>query len=176
VISIARLRPEKGHALLLQSFATVQREIPHARLRLVGDGPLAHELQDEAAALGIQDQVDFVGATNDVWTQLRQANVFALASQSETLGIALLEAMAAGLPVVATAVGGIPELIKPGRNGELVPPNDHAAMAEALVALLSNPSQREAYGREGRRDAANYTVEKAVARYFDLYDRLISDR
>jgi glycosyltransferase involved in cell wall biosynthesis len=176
IVTVARLRPQKGHAVLLDAFTRVREEIPNARLRLVGDGPLAEELQRQAAALGITDSVEFAGTSLDVWSELEQAHVFALASHYEPQGIAVLEAMAAGLPVVATAVGGIPELIEPGRTGELVPPNDPVALANELVRLLSSPSRCEVYGQEGRREAAGYTVDKAVTGYFDLYERVIAER
>src|SRR4051794_15917265 len=173
IVTVARLRPQKGHAVLLDAFTQVRQQVPDARLRLVGDGPLAEELQRQSAALGIGDHVEFAGTSTDVWGELEQAHVFALASLYEPQGIAVLEAMAAGLPVVATAVGGIPELIEPGRTGELVPPNDPAALADVLIGLLSDPSRCEAYGQEGRREAAGYTVDKTVAGYFNLYERLM---
>src|SRR5207249_1705808 len=124
IVCIARFRAEKGHALLLDAFAQVAREVPDARLVLVGDGELLDAMKARARELGIADRVEFPGATSDIWAPLSDADVFALASISEAAGIAIMEAMAAGLPVVAPAVGGIPEIVASGETGELARPGD----------------------------------------------------
>jgi glycosyltransferase involved in cell wall biosynthesis len=175
-ICIAKFRPEKGHALLLEAFAKVLGRVPDARLVLVGDGELASPMARRAEDLGIADQVRFAGAVESIWPELARADVFVLASTTEAAGIAIMEAMAAGLPVVAPAVGGIPELIEPGRNGELCRPGDAAGMARALAGLLADAPRRAAMSERAVAEAARWRMETTVERYFSLYERLLDGR
>ncbi|HWW67725.1 MAG TPA: glycosyltransferase family 4 protein [Solirubrobacterales bacterium] len=171
-ICVARFRRQKGHRDLLAAFSLVRERIGDARLLLVGDGPLEGEIRAGAAALGLGESVEFRGAVGDVWPHLAEAHVFALASLYEPLGIAALEAMAAGLPVVATAVGGVPELVEVGKTGRLVRPGAPEEMAAALVELLTDPDLRQGMGNEARRRAAGRRASVTVERYFDLYGEL----
>ena len=173
VICVAALRPEKGHDVLLAAFAKVHEAVPGARLVLVGDGALRQAIQGQAAAAGIQGSVDFVGSVADVWEHLAGADVFALASRSEAFGIAIAEAMAAGLPVVAPAVGAISELVEPGVTGELFPAGDVTALAGHLARLLTSPETRAAMSAAALAAAEPLRVERAVDRYFDLYAELL---
>jgi glycosyltransferase involved in cell wall biosynthesis len=173
VVCVAALRPEKGHDLLLDAFARVRRTVPEARLVLVGEGATRPALEARAAANGDEGHVDFLGAAPDIWEHLARADVFAIASRSEAFGIAIAEAMAAGLPVVAPAVGAIAELVEPGVTGELFPAGDDAAMAEHLVRLLTTPDVREAMSVAALAAAQPLRVEHAVERYFGLYDDLL---
>ena len=173
VVCVAALRPEKGHNVLLDAFAKVRRTLPDARLVLVGDGALRQTLQAQAAANGDSDHVDFLGAVPDIWEHLARADVFAIASRSEAFGIAIAEAMAAGLPVVAPAVGAIAELVQPGVTGELFAAGDAAAMADHLVRLLASPEIRASMSATALAAAEPLRVEKAVQRYFGLYDELL---
>ena len=122
---------------------------------------------------GLAGSVDFLGSVPDIWDHLARADVFALASRSEAFGIAIAEAMAAGLPVVAPAVGAIPELVRPGETGELFPPGDAAAMADHLVRLLTSPDVRAGMSAAALAASESLHVEKAVERYFDLYAGLL---
>jgi glycosyltransferase involved in cell wall biosynthesis len=117
--------------------------------------------------------VTLAGAVEDIWPCLARAHVFALASHYEPLGIAILEAMAAGLHVVATEVGGIPEIVQPGVTGELVADGDAAAMADRLIALLGSAALRERMGAAAKEAAAGMTMDVTVDRYFALYERLL---
>jgi glycosyltransferase involved in cell wall biosynthesis len=173
VVCVANLRPEKGHDVLLRAFSHVVKRVPHARLVIVGTGPLDAELRSLAALFGIERQVEFVGAAADVWQHLARADVFALASSHEPGGIAVLEAMAAGLPVVASRVGGIPELVEHGRTGELVTPGDASALAECLVRLLLSEELRRSMGAEAETMAARFRMATTVSRYFELYARML---
>ena len=173
VVCVARFRAQKGHAELLSAFALVCRDIPGARLLLIGDGKLADDLRRRTRELGLVRNVEFRGATEDVWPQLAEGHVFVLASLYEPQGIAVLEAMAAGLPVVATAVGGIPELVEDGRTGVLVESHAPEQMAAALVKLLQTPDLCRRMGEAARDRAAGFTSAKAVGRYYDLYGALI---
>jgi glycosyltransferase involved in cell wall biosynthesis len=173
VVCVARFRPQKGHTDLLAAFALVRSQVEDARLILVGDGKLASELRRQAEELDLSESVEFRGTADDVWSQLAEAHVFALASLYEPLGIAVLEAMAAGLPVVATAVGGIPELVEPGRTGVLVPPGSPVAMANELTKLLTDPERRSRMSSAARRAAAERSVEGMTTSYFGLYESLL---
>lgn len=175
VVCVANMRPAKGHELLVEGFAEFHQEVPEARLLLVGDGPLRSRVARQVRDRGIEDAVEFTGAVDDVWPQLARADVAVLPSHNETFGIAALEAMAAGLPVVATRVGGIPELVEDGITGRLVPPRDVSALCRAFHFLYSNRSQADAMGRAGAEKASDMTVERMAKRYFSLYERLSRD-
>lgn len=173
VLCAANFRLEKGHAVLLAAFRRVLAEVPDAELVLVGEGRLSGGVRERSSSLGLSDNVTFVGAVDDVWPYLERAHVFALASLYEPLGIVVMEAMAAGLPVVASAVGGIPELVRPGITGELVDANDDKAMARELVRLLRSPEMRQEMGNAARKDAASLKMDRMVDRYFGLYESVL---
>jgi glycosyltransferase involved in cell wall biosynthesis len=142
VISIGRLSPEKGHAVLLDAFAPIAATAAgQAVLVLVGDGAGADDLRRQAAALAA-GSVRFVGWRVDPWACLGAADVFALPSLREGLPLAVLEAMAARVPVVASAVGGVPDALDEGRCGALVPPGDPAALTQALAGLVGDAAAR----------------------------------
>ncbi|HEX5374754.1 MAG TPA: glycosyltransferase, partial [Solirubrobacterales bacterium] len=172
----ANFRAQKGHPVLIEAFATVAQRMPEARLVLLGDGPELPAARRLVGELGLAGRVELPGPQADVWPWLATAHVFALASHYEPLGIAVLEAMGAGLPVVATGVDGIRELVWPGVTGELVPPGDPAAMAQALIAILEDPGAATQMGTAGRAAAAENRMELCVERYFDLYERLLGER
>ncbi len=174
VICVGALRPEKGHDVLLRAFSRARKAVPEARLVLVGDGVLRGALRTQASAGGDEAHVDFVGSVPDIWDHLARADVFAIASRSEAFGIAIAEAMAAGLPVVAPAVGAVAELVQPGVTGELFPPGDASAMGDRLVALLASPETRARMSTAALAAAEPLRVERAVDRYFDLYEELLA--
>jgi glycosyltransferase involved in cell wall biosynthesis len=176
IVCVAMFRREKGHSILLSAFERVRLEVPDARLLLVGDGPLAPQIRAEVAARGMEASVEFLGSVADVWPVLARAHVFVLPSLSEAFGIAMVEAMAAGLPVVASAVGGLPELVRPGVSAELCPPGDHRALAEHLVRLLRSPELRERMGAAAREDAAPHRMQRTGERYLQLFEDLLLER
>ena len=176
VICTGRLRAQKGHDVLIRAFAQTREQVPSARLILLGDGPHRASIERLIDDLDLEESVELAGTQADVWPWLAQADVFALASRYEPLGIAVLEAMAAGLPVVATGVDGIRELVEPGVSGELVAAGDLEAMAERLSALLSDPGRAHDYGEAGRRFADTQRMETCVSAYFDLYEELLAER
>lgn len=175
VICVANFRAQKGHDVLLDAFSSVARKVPESQLLLVGDGPLRPELEQQAIRLGIRRQVDFKGHVADVWPLLAESDVFALASHYEPLGLAALEAMAAGLPVVATRVGGLGELIEPGVTGVLVEPNDPHALAGALSGLLTSEVERFRMGSAAEARAATRRADAMVESYLGLYRELTSE-
>jgi glycosyltransferase involved in cell wall biosynthesis len=135
--TIARLHPAKGHRYLLQAAARLKADLPNLHLLLIGDGPLAQELATE---LKLQDlSYTMTGYLPQAYEALPAMDLFVLPSLSEGMGLVLLEAMQANLPIVASTAGGIPELIRSGQDGLLVPPGDVQALAKACLAILKNP-------------------------------------
>lgn len=175
VVCVSNLRPEKSHVTLLDAFRRVRREIPSCRLVLVGDGPLRSDLEARAGALGISEAVSFTGFVPNIWPYLQAADLFALPSSYETLGIAAIEAMAAGLPIVASRTGAIPEFVHED-TGVLVPPGDPGALAAAIVGLLSSPESRRRMSVAARERAQGLRMESTVQRYFELYERVLARR
>jgi len=175
VVSVGNFRTEKGHDLLLRAFTDVASSEQAARLVLVGDGPLREHLKALARSLGLGDRVQFVGHVKNVWPYLRRAAVYVQPSRSEPLGIAVLEAMAAGRPVVASATGGLIEVVT-SETGILVPPNDPDALARAILRFLRSPALAEAAGMSGRNAAQAHTAQQMVVRYADLYASLAMRR
>ena len=173
IVTIANFRRQKDHDSLVRAFAKVRERVPDCKLVLVGEGPLRGAIEQLVGTLGLTGSVTFAGAVPSVWGHLEQATVFALPSLYEPLGIAVLEAMAAGVPVVASSVGGIPELVQPGRTGLLVPPGDVDALAAALIEVVTSPN-REGMGSAARAVADNFKMDQMVDDYFSLYDDLLS--
>jgi glycosyltransferase involved in cell wall biosynthesis len=149
IVSVARLEAPKDQALLLRALAEIRSAA--WELDLAGDGPLEGKLRGLASRLGIAGRVRFLGYVSDPAEVLARAQVFVLASRSEGFPRSILEAMRAGLPVVASAVGGVPEAVADGVNGLLVPPSDSRAMAASLSKLLAASTARIQMGAEGRR-------------------------
>jgi glycosyltransferase involved in cell wall biosynthesis len=177
VIVVANLRPEKGHRVLLDAAAILVRQFPDARFEFVGGGPELEPLLARAAALRIDHACDFLGHRDDVPARLRANDIFVLPSRSEAFPNAVLEAMAAGLPVVCSAVGGILELVDDGRTGVLVPPDDPAAFAARIGELMANGDRARELGREGRRDVeARFSFERMVAASESVYLRELTRR
>ncbi len=168
--AIGRAVPVKAYPILLQAAGLVFSEIPNAHLVLVGDGPLLDELVQSAQDAGILNRVHFLGARKDVPEILRALDVYVLSSESEGMSNTILEAMASGRPVIATAVGGNPELVVDGETGLLVPPNDPAALAVAITKLLREPEQRRQMGVLSRqRIEEKFSLEVMVRHYAEVY-------
>jgi glycosyltransferase involved in cell wall biosynthesis len=173
VANIARHHPVKDQASLLRGFRDVAAARADTDLLLVGDGPKRGELEDLAASLGISDRVTFLGVRADVPDLLRASDVFALTSVSEAASLTLMEAKASGHPSVVTDVGGNPELVRDGREGLLVPRGDSAAIAQAILRLVDDPTAREAFGSAARaRAEERYRLNRAIDAYYDLYRRV----
>lgn len=174
VVCVGRLSAEKGQRFLLEAFARARGRLARAALWLVGDGPDRADLEALARAAGLSDAVRFWGIQEDVRPFLAGADLFVLPSSYEAQGIALLEAMAAGLPVVATAVGGVPAFIADGRNGRLVPFGDAERLAGILVDLAGDPPRRAALAVAGRRTAARYRVSAIAERLEGIYRGILA--
>jgi L-malate glycosyltransferase len=168
--NIARFHPVKDQVMLLRAFARVATARDDVDLLLVGDGPLRETLRDLALSLGIHDRVRFLGIRADVPDILPALDVFALTSLSEAASLTLLEAMASGVPVVVTAVGGNPELVRNGIDGICVPRGDVGATARAILQILGDPTSASKMGRAAReRVVERYQLDATVAAYIQLY-------
>ncbi len=171
--TVGRLVQIKGHEWLLKAAPRVLAEFPHATFVFLGEGPLLSQLEKLADGLGISGRVLFLGARQDVPECLATFDLFAFPSLNEGMGRALIEAMAARLPVVATAVGGIPDIVVNGESGVLVPPKDALALADAVCGILRDPGKRRAYGEAAqRRVDERFDVEAMVRKIERLYDEV----
>ncbi len=170
IITVANLRPEKSHETLLAAAVGLIESHPSLRFQIVGDGPRRHELERIATTLGLGAHVEFLGHREDVPALLAAADAFVLPSRTEAFPNSVIEAMAAGIPVVACAVGGLLDLVQDGRTGLLVPPDDSAALAAALRALADDPRRARAMGKAGRRLVQQrYSFDRMVGSFDDLY-------
>lgn len=171
--TIARLHPVKDHETLLRAFPAVAAVVSDVDLLVVGDGPLREHLEQLTSTLGLDGRVRFLGVRSDVPAILSGLDVFALSSLSEASSITLLEAMASGVPVVATDVGGNPEIIRHGVEGLLVGRGDVTALGDAIIRVLSEPVVAGAMGAAGRaRARATFCLDETVERYYGLYARV----
>jgi glycosyltransferase involved in cell wall biosynthesis len=173
--NVARLQPAKGHRYLLEAFVEILREVPSAKLVLVGWGVLEGELRRQAASLGILEATRFLGRRLDVQALLATFDVFAFSSIHEGQGIAILEAMAAEVPVIATDVDGIPDMIRHETSGLLVPPKDPRALAAAVLRVHRDPALA-AHLRAGAFRVADdeFSVAGVAKQYEDLYAELLA--
>jgi glycosyltransferase involved in cell wall biosynthesis len=174
ILSVGRLTEQKGHAYLLEAIPGVLEQVPNVVFAIAGDGPRRAVLEDKARQLGIAGSVRFLGMRADVPELLQMADVFVLPSLWEGLPLALLEAMGCGLPVVATRVEGVEEIIVDGENGLLLPPADPEALKIALQRLLVQPDLRVNLGTAGRALVETaFSLDKMGERYEELFLRLL---
>ena len=171
--SVAVLTDHKDHKTLLSAAAEVVARVPSVHFVIVGDGERKAALHAQAAALGLQGRVVFAGFREDLDRLIPAFDVFCLSSKMEGLGTSLLDAMCFTRPVVATAAGGIPEAVEDGVTGRVVPVQDPAALAAALVAVLLDRSERERLGTAGRRRfEARFSADRMVEATLAVYDEL----
>ncbi|MDQ4040195.1 MAG: glycosyltransferase [Actinomycetota bacterium] len=172
IVSVGRLHEPKDFVTLARAL----RAVPRGQFRadIVGDGPDRPAVEAELRAGGLDDVVELVGERADVPERLAGAAVFVLSSRSECMPISVLEAMAAGLPVVASAVGGLPEMVVDGETGVLVPPGDPEALGRALARLVADPQERRRMGAAGRRRVEeHFDLPAFQAAHLELYRREI---
>jgi len=175
--TVANFYPIKGLRYFIEGAALVKQVMPEVRFAIVGDGEQRVELRNLARQLDLDPEILFLGHRDNVPELLSFFNVFVLSSVAEGLPFALLEAMAAARPVVATTVGGVPELILDGQTGLLVPSKDPQALAEAVISLLKNPSRAEAMGVAARqRVLSHFTVDRMIAETEQIYRRLLAKK
>jgi glycosyltransferase involved in cell wall biosynthesis len=174
--TIAILRPQKALHVLVDAFAQVVRSLPRAHLVIAGPspGPVRGELELQARAAGLEDRVHLLGQRDDIEEVWRAFDVGAISSDFEGTPLAAIECLTCGIPLVATAVGGLPEIIEHDRSGVLVAAGDPAALAAALEGLLRDPHRRERLGAAGSERAQAFTIERIAARFAQLYRRLLA--
>jgi glycosyltransferase involved in cell wall biosynthesis len=174
IVSVARLDDQKDHATLLEALSRI--DYLGWELVLVGDGPLAETVKNLARESGLSDRVKFLGYCPAVADELAKSDMFVLSSHYEGLPRSIIEAMRSSLPVVATAVGGVDELVLDGVSGYLVERRDVSALASSIARLLVDPSRRRAFGTAGReRYLANHSFDMFVDRMEALYVAVLSE-
>jgi glycosyltransferase involved in cell wall biosynthesis len=168
--NVAALAAHKGQKHLVAAARQVIQQVPDARFLIVGEGELQEALERQIKHLGLERHISLTGFRNDALGLIKSFDVFAMSSVTEGLGSAVLEAMAARRAVVATAAGGIPEVVDDGVTGLLVPPHDEPALAAALVQLLRDRERRDAMGAAGRaRVEASFSIDRMVEKTLGVY-------
>ena len=167
----------KGIRYLIEAVADLRQTVPTARLLVVGDGPFKQSLMNLVQKLGLDEQVIFTGYRRDIPQMMNTMDVFVLPSLREDLPLSLIEAMAMRKPVVATSVGGIPEVVVDGETGILVPPMDSTALAKAIARILLNKQIASRMGLAGRQRVENqFSADAVVARTQQIYNRLTKQK
>lgn len=167
-IFVARFMKQKNHALLLESFSKALEKVKNIKLMLVGDGELRQDIEQQAAALGITKDVEFIGNVSNVNDYLAKANVFVMSSAYEGLPLSILEAMAAGLPIISTNVGGIADIVT--NNGILTENGNSEELSDAIVKLAKDSELRNKLGKNSLENARQYDSHNFILQYQKLYD------
>jgi glycosyltransferase involved in cell wall biosynthesis len=176
VVCVSRLEPEKGVAALVEAVPRMLESCPRALCLIAGSGSQEPALRNLLKSLGVEDRVRLLGFRADAMSLIRAADVFVLPSPKEGAGMVLLEAMALGKPVVACRAGGPEEIVAPGVTGLLVPPDDPAALGEALAQLLGDASTRRQMGQAGlERFRQLYSAERMGRATLDVYRRALGE-
>jgi glycosyltransferase involved in cell wall biosynthesis len=177
LLSIGRLTYQKGHEFLVQAMAKVTSQFPNAKVRIFGDGPLRPQLEAQTREAGLSNNVRLLGAWEDISPLLASADIFILPSRWEGLSRALMEAMAAGLPVIASKVDGIKDLITDGVNGLLVPSEDAEALGNSILQLIDNAEMRKRIAAAGQAHVLQvHSVEDMCRKYYDFMLGLLQGR
>jgi glycosyltransferase involved in cell wall biosynthesis len=172
LVVVGRLEPQKGHEVLLKAMPAVVREIPQVRLVCLSEGQLRSDLERQVVALGLTNNVRFVGYQPDIRDWLALSDLTVLPSFFEGLPLTVIESLAAGRPVIASAVDGVPEVVSHGENGLLVPAGNSEKLAEAICLLLKDPQLRQAMARKGREKVLQeFGVERLIRETHHLYLR-----
>ncbi len=172
---VAQLIPRKGHRFLLHAMPALLKAFPDLRLLLFGQGPLEDELKRQVDEMGLQGQITFAGFRTDLAKILPCLDLVVHPALMEGLGISLLQAAAAGVPIVAVNAGGMPEAVRDGRNGLLVPAGDTPALIHAISRLLSDPSLRVRMGQAGKvLVASEFSVDRMVEGNLQVYQEVCS--
>jgi glycosyltransferase involved in cell wall biosynthesis len=176
--SVSSLTPHKGHIYMFQAAPKILESFPSTKFLFVGDGNLREELEGQVKILNISSNVIFTGIRKNIPELLNLMDIFVLPSSSrEGLGISIIEAMAVEKPVVATNIGGIPEVVQDGKTGILVPPQNSEALAGAIIELLNDSGKAEKMGRMGRlriKDA--FTTQRMISEIENLYRHSFSQK
>ena len=177
LMTVGRLHKQKGHCYLIQAVSKVRKEFPNVKLLVTGEGEEENNLKKLVKSLDLTNEVIFAGLSSDIERILPMAELFILPSLWEGLPNALLEAMAAGKPVVATKVGGIPEIVVHGETGVLIPPKDTDALAIAIIDLLQNRLKAKDMGEAARiRAGKRFSIYKMIEKTENLYQELLKEK
>ena len=170
LLHVGRFNYQKNHRGLLDAFSLILKQKPDCCLNLVGDGELQQEVEAYAEALGIREKVIFHGSQTNVYPYLQNADVFLLPSRFEGMPMTIIEAMGTGLPVVASAVGGVPDMLRNGESGLLVS-QEPQAVADAVLQLLQREDLRRTLGENAREDSKQFGAEYMAEAYCEIYNR-----
>lgn len=175
-VSVARLSKEKDFPTLIKAVSLVKDRQPEFRVTIVGDGQERADLERCAQELGVNDRISFAGEQSDIPSFLKQAGFFVSSSRTEGISLTLLEAMGVGLPILATAVGGNPEIVDDGRTGRLVPSEDPEALADAIDQMCRDQEMWKTMGELGRdRVERHFSLRNMIDRYASLYDEFLAN-
>lgn len=169
-LHIGRFNEQKNHKGLLEAFQKVLVQYPDCRLKLLGEGELLEETKELAKALKIEANVQFLGSSTNVYPHLHDADAFLLPSNYEGMPMTIIEAMGTGLPIVATAVGGVPDMLTDGESG-LLTPVEPDAVADACIRLIENPQLREMLGRNAGRESRRFSAAFMAEEYAKIYQK-----
>ena len=172
--TVGRLAEQKGYTHLLAALPLVLERHPQTKLVFLGDGELRSELEAQTRQHGIESQVEFAGQVKNVQEKLKGLDLFVSSSLWEGLPTVIMEAMAAGLPVVATDIAGTREMLTDGVNGRLVPPGDPLGMADAINKMIENPQIRQEIGNAGKAAVKQFSIDEIAKTYLKLYDSLMA--
>jgi len=178
ILFVGSLRPIKGTRYLIQAMLMIKQQEPNARLLIVGDGPDRQSLENLVRKLDLQQSIDFVGRLPQerIPHYMSACDIFTLPSLSEGFGLACLEAVSSGLPVVATGVGGLPDLIEDGKNGFLIPARNVAELARKLVTLLESDELRQEISKNNREKAQKYDWSIVSHRIEEVYESVLESK
>lgn len=168
ILHVGRFAPQKNHEMMVEAFADVVRDYPNSELDLVGDGDLVNNVRKKVTELGIQERVHFVGLLDKVYEKMSESDIFILPSKYEGMPITLIEAMATGLPIVATAVGGVPDMIENGKSGILVGVSKEE-ITKGIEDLIKDVKLRETVSNGALRKAAQFSSENMTKAYTKIY-------
>ncbi|MDD2523056.1 MAG: glycosyltransferase family 4 protein [Anaerolineaceae bacterium] len=172
--TVGRLAEQKGYTYLLAAIPSILEHHPQTRLIFLGDGELRSQLEAQTRQLGLQTHVEFAGQVDDVLARLPLFDLFVSSSLWEGLPTVIMEAMAVGLPVIATDIPGTREMISDTINGRLVPPGDPVALADAITGMIENPQMRQDFGKAGKKSVKKFSIEEIAKTYLELYESLLA--
>jgi len=174
VATVASLTPHKGHRYLIEAAKIILNKMPQFEFFIIGKGPLSEDLRNQVSSLRIKSSVKFLGQRMNIYRLLSKMNLFVLPSLREGLPLAAIEAMAVGLPLIVTNVGGLPELIRNGQSGLIVPPAEPLQLAKKIMNVFNNPDKLKKMGKESRRIfEEKFRSEKMVKKLENLYLEII---
>ena len=177
VLAVGALVPHKGHRHLVEAMPALVGAVPDAHVVIAGDGPLREEISELSKALWVDRRLSMPGYVDDVAGWFHAVSVFAMPSLEEGLGTSVLDAMAAGVPVVASNAGGLPEMVRDGLDGLLVPPGDPTSLAKALARVLTDPAEHARLSEAARRRVAEeFHVDRMVEQTLEVYEEALRER